>query len=209
MLNLVPIPHLDVIIAISRSGHQSSATTGSNTSTLIAAGVISAVISAFVALLVEWLAKPRLEARKARILARHSAAQEIRVQLARILELSIRVSDFPRMTAIPFKEQAVLRRTYEGFIERTQAAVEALDSAILDTRLTTQLYSLMTGYLGFAKAALGSPDTYQVRFFRLGAGTLAVQRAIKTPSWIPRMKKKRIDMAEFIIRNPPQSSDPA
>jgi hypothetical protein len=193
MLNLIFPLHPDGIIAISWAGHQSSAATGSSTSTLITAGVISAVISAIVALLVEWLAKPRLEARKARILARHSAAEEIRVQLARIVELSIRVSAYPRMTGIPVDQQAILRRTYEGFIERAQAAIEALDSAMLDTRLTMPLYSLMTGYLGFAKGVLGSSQTYQERFYQLSAGTLAVQRAIKTPSWIPRMKKKRIE----------------
>jgi hypothetical protein len=60
---------------------------GANSTTLILSAGISALISGFVALGIEWLAKPRLEARKNCIVARKDADAEIRRQLAHILEM--------------------------------------------------------------------------------------------------------------------------
>lgn len=176
-----------------------------NSATLLLSALISACTSGVVALGIEWLAKPRLEARKERLLARNRALAEIRRQLGRILELSIRLSKYPRMSGLDSERQAEMRRPYNEYIERARTSINALDEAISDLspELPRGFYSLFTGYLGHAMGTLGSENTYKRKGEMLSYGTFAVRLAYETPRWRPLRRRKRIRLAESAIRNPP------
>lgn len=176
--------------------------------TLIISALISAVTSGLVALGVEWLAKPRLEARKERILAKRRAEDEIIRQLLRIQENSIRLSKYPSMKGMTSSEQTKLRSVYEEFIGRIREATGTLDGAVTDLApgLKDGLYSLFTGYLGLAKGTLESNETYRRKFYRLAKTTLAVKNAYNRRQ-LSFQRQKRIALAEHILRNLPSEEE--
>jgi hypothetical protein len=78
---------------------------------------------------------------------------------------------------------------------------------MLNNKLRMPLYTIMTGYLGFAKGVLGANDTFHDKFYKLAAGTIAIQKEINASRLIPRSQKKRVERAERIMRNPPRPHD--
>lgn len=111
------------------------------------------------ALRVEWLAKPRLEARKDRILARSRAEFEMRRQLIRIRESSVRLFDYPSLKGASNDQQAWARKTYDEFAERIRSAIGVFDEAMTDIapELPSELYSLFTAYVALVVGILVLP----------------------------------------------------
>jgi hypothetical protein len=178
-----------------------------NEATLLISALVSAGTSGVVALGVEWLAKPRLEARKDRILARQRAEFEISRQMLRIRESSIRLSDYPSLKGMSSDQQVWVRKTYEEFVERIRHAIAILDEAMTDIapELPSGLYSLFTAYVAFVIATLESNETYKRKGYVLGAGTLAAERAYNL-RWLSFRRRHRASLAEHVLRNPPSET---
>jgi hypothetical protein len=173
--------------------------------TLLVSALISAGTSGTVALGIEWLAKPRLEARKDRILARRHAESEIQRQLMRIRESSARLADYPSTKGANSSQQAQVRKIYDEFSERIRKAITALDEAMTDIvpDLSPGLYSLFTAYVAFVMMTIDSDEISTRKGYRLGVGTLAVESAYKR-RWIPFRRHHRASHAESILRHPPE-----
>jgi hypothetical protein len=176
-----------------------------NEATVLISALVSAGTSGFVALGVEWLAKPALEARKDRILARRQAESEIRRQLLRIRESGIRLSDYPSLKGASKDQQAWVRNTYSEFIDRIRPAITTLDGAMTDIapQLPREMYSLLTAYMAFVIVTLESDDTYRRKGWVLAVATQAVETAYSR-QWPPFRVRHRITLAEFVLRNPIQ-----
>lgn len=168
--------------------------------TLLIAALISAGTSGIVTLGIEWLAKPRLEVRKDRILVRRRAELEIRRQLLRIRENSIRLSDYPSLKGASSGQQSQVRKIYEEFADRVRQAIGALDKAMTDIvpELSPGLYSLFTAYVAFVMMTIDSDEIYKRKGYNLAAGTLAVESAYKR-RWLPFRRRHRASQAEDVL----------
>jgi hypothetical protein len=166
-------------------------------------------MAGFVTLGIEWLAKPRLEARKERILARCRRDAEIRRQLVRIFECGIRLSDYPQLTGATVEQRKKVREIYKMFVDRAHDAIGALDDAISDMTfdLSTEQYSLFSGYIGFIVATLASGHSQKRKGQLLSTATIVVRSAYEVPRWRRFRKSKRIALAEHVIRNPPAEDE--
>lgn len=179
-----------------------------NDATLLISALIAAGTSGFVALGVEWLAKPRLEARKDRVLARRRAESEIRRQLLRIRESGIRLSDYPSLRGASKDQQTLIRNTYDEFAGRIRPAITTLDEAMTDIapQLSGGMYSLLTAYVAFVIITLESDDTYRRKGWVLAVGTQAVETAYSR-RWPPFRRRHRAALAEYILKNPPSITE--
>jgi hypothetical protein len=169
---------------------------------LVISGVIAAVTSGVVTLGIEWAAKPSLDARKERILARHKSDAAIRSQLLKIREYSIRLSKVPRMSGLNVEQRAVLRDEWKGTAERLEASARLLDGAMPDlySERSSQIYELLTSYLGLIYGTLGTADSWVHKGKRIAIPTQAVYEVLGVPRWRVRRRNKRLRIATDLVR---------
>jgi hypothetical protein len=190
------------------AGATQNSTSSVNEATLLITALISAGISGSLALGVEWLAKPRLEARKERILARRRAESEIRRQLLRIRESGIRLAGYRSLKGASKDQQTWIRKTYDEFANRIRPAITTFDEAMTDIapQLPGGMYSLLTAYVAFVTITLESNDTYRRKGWILLTGTQAVEMAYSRRRQ-PFRRRHRIVLAEDILKSPPSRTE--
>lgn len=149
-------------------------------SVLALSAVVSAVTSGVVTLGIEWAAKPSLEARKERLLARHRCDAEIRRQLLRIRECAIRLSKAPRMSDMGDKERSVLRSEWNNTADRLEVSARLLDESMSDLypEKSGEVYSVLTGYFGLVVGTLNSSRSWVYKGKQIGTATQAVYAAL-------------------------------
>lgn len=164
--------------------------------------LVAALTSAGVALSIEWAAKPRLEARKERILSRHRSASEINRQLYQIRECAIRLSKVQPMGDLTGEQRSTLNSEWNKTIGRLENSARLLDEAMpnLYPQKSYEIYGLMTAYLGLVYGTLGSSNTLVYKGKRISLATQAVSVALNQRAWRFRKRKMLLAIAMDMIK---------
>jgi hypothetical protein len=114
--------------------------------------LVAALVSAVVALGVEWLAKPRLEARKERLLRRYRARDEVRRLLGDVL-----------FNATKLKIQSPPVNAHGDEVGRASSEIATAISSFEDTfraelmpSTRDEIIGVLASYVGFVRGVLGS-----------------------------------------------------
>ncbi len=123
---------------------------------------VSALTSAVVALGVEWLAKPRLEARKERLLHRHRASADVRRQLDTILFDAGKLLHIRMPAGLKEDQRAIYVRELRETSDEILTATRALEDAQLDVMSVTSDHNieLLASYVGFVRGVMRSERTW-------------------------------------------------
>jgi hypothetical protein len=127
--------------------------------------LVSALTSAFVTLAVEWLAKPRLEARKERLLTLHRGRRTFEKNLLIILGNAAKLAT-GAAHGIPRGTEEELRRAIRGEADRAAAQIEAATKDMSDnlmdyvlTYATDRIRNLIIRYVFTARVIAISTRT--------------------------------------------------
>src|SRR6266498_675281 len=120
----------------------------------VAAILVAALVSAVVAPGLEWAAKPRLEARKERILRRYRATDDVWRRLNDILFMGRMLK-----TAGPSDLGEDIRAAADGIVPATQALEEAFREVMPITR--PEITGVLGSYVGFVRGVMASDRTWQ------------------------------------------------
>jgi hypothetical protein len=127
--------------------------------------LVSALTSGVVALGIEWLAKPRLEARKERLLQVHRARQTFQANVVRLLADSVRVSTAAALP-LPRDLKAEVRRAARGEVSRAAQRIDDATKEMADkledyalSYGTARARDLVVGYVAVARGVQLSDRT--------------------------------------------------
>lgn len=127
--------------------------------------LVSAITSALVTLAIEWLAKPRLEARKERILALHHARRVFEKNVVTVLGNSAKLST-DAASQLPRDISVELHRTIREEINRSATRVEDTTREMVDnladyllTYPTDRTRNLISRYVYIARGIAMSSRT--------------------------------------------------
>jgi hypothetical protein len=124
--------------------------------------LVSALTSAVVALGVEWLAKPQLEARKERILARYRAMAEVKRLLASIMLDASTLSSARMPSGLNEERRRAWRDEYQRISERVVTMTRSLEEALLLVAPFTRdrIRTVLGHYVGYARGIALSDRTW-------------------------------------------------
>jgi hypothetical protein len=146
--------------------------------------LVSALTSGFVALGVEWLAKPRLEARKERILRRHRAVGEIQRCLSSILVSAAKLQGSRMPKDLRGENRAAWLKEFREAEELVQASAKNLEDSLLDAALTlpSRIVRVLSVYRGFVTGVAISDKTMEEKGRLLNEHTAPILDALGGPS---------------------------
>jgi hypothetical protein len=142
-------------------------------SSLLAAALVSAVV----ALGVEWLAKPGLEVRKERILRRSRARDEVWRALSSILYAAATMKSAQTPTAD-------IEAAGEGIVPATLALEESFRGVMLF--IGGRAIDLASHYVGMVRGVMASDRTWREKGEMLFAGTALIMDVLAGPGQVPR-----------------------
>lgn len=153
---------------------------------------LTALVAAFVTLSIEWAAKPRLEARKERILERARASRRVRQTLANLVRSAASWPSPEMWVEAPSEAE---RR-----LEAVRAMARNLEEADVDWAVSTDSGALhaLSSLAGFVQGSL-----FNVSGSRRGEAAAAAIREvasplldwISTPRWRTLRRRKLVRMA--------------
>lgn len=127
----------------------------------------AALVSAVVAFRGEWLAKPRLEARKERILRRYRARDELRRLLDGIL---FDATKLRRQTLATNADNGEVRQAADAIVVAAQSLEEVFRSELM--LLTSERRTgLLASYVGFVRGVTASAGTAREKGEQVVTGT--------------------------------------
>jgi hypothetical protein len=162
--------------------------------------LIAASTSALVALAIEWAAKPRLEARKERILDKARARRNVERQLREIVSISGTLEP-----GIPAMLSDADRRRLIKRLEDRRAAViqasEALDASFSELFRTTspRVRVIVPRMIGMAQGIALSGKLHQQAGRELQAVAGPVLNYYAYPRWLVPARRKALAQAELAI----------
>jgi hypothetical protein len=115
--------------------------------------LVAALVSALVALGVEWAAKPRLEARKERILSRHRARNEV----WRCLDDILLAAGALKMSTQADDDET--RAVRDGIVPATRALEAAFRELMPFTK--SDVVGVVASYTGFVRGVMASDRSWQ------------------------------------------------
>lgn len=161
----------------------------------------AALVSAVVALGVEWLAKPRLEARKERILRRYHARDEVRRLLDGIL---FDATKLKRRTPAADADSDDARQAVDAIVTATQSLEQVFRTELMPFT-GEQSTSLLAGYVGFVRGVMASTGSALEKGEQIVTGTTMIIDVVGGPYQGPlypvrrRHRARRMaDLAEFL-----------
>jgi hypothetical protein len=169
--------------------------------------LVAALVSAVVALGIEWLAKPRLEARKERVLRRSRASDDVRRHLDAILFSAMMLARI-QIPANLSQDQHRSRRqdvqaAADGIVPATRLLEEAFREVMIFTR--DRDVDLLASYVGFVRGVMGSDRPWQEQGELLATGTPMIMNVLGGPGqgpfyWIRwRYRARQTDEAKAFI----------
>jgi hypothetical protein len=168
----------------------------------VLSAVIAAITAGVVTLGIEWAAKPSLDARKDRILARHKSDAVIRRELLRMRECAIRLSKVPRTSGLSVGQRTALRDEWKGTTERLERSARLLDEAMSDLypERSSEIYELLTSYLGLIYGTLTNTDSWVHKGKQIAIPTQAVYEVLREHKWRIRRRNRRLRTATDFVR---------
>jgi hypothetical protein len=170
--------------------------------------LVSALTSAGVALAIEWAAKPRLEARKERILERSQARREIIRQLGTIVSLAASLeADTSSLTAA---ERRIMHEALEerraDVVAASKAAERAL--AIVVLRMDKRTRVVMSRAIGMIQGIALSEKLRGQAGQELATVSSIALDVYYWPRWHVRKRRKLLAVADqlFGVTAPAESS---
>jgi hypothetical protein len=166
--------------------------------------LIAALTSAAVALAIEWAAKPRLEARKDRILKQSRAKLEIELQLGMIVSMAASLDT--DISTLDSSDRRIMLTALEerrtDVISASKAVVRAL--AVVALRTDSRTSGVIARTVGMTQGiALSAKLRDQAGKELATVNTLALE-LYHAPSWRIRKRRKLLALADLIF----DSSDP-
>ncbi|MEU4775535.1 hypothetical protein [Micromonospora sp. NPDC023644] len=168
----------------------------------VATSVVAAALTAvFVTLAIEYFAKPRLEARKERILQYHKARRDGRRHLLKMREVSIRLSHHQRLPNARTSKRDAHRELYARFNAELLEAINGFDQAFTDVApdVPTRLYAATTGYLGLVLGVASSDRPWAWKGAAVGLVTLHMIDVWDTSTRRRIRWRRRIGKLEEVI----------
>jgi len=178
--------------------------TSINWDTVVTSVLASALTAVFVTLAVEYLAKPRLEARKERFLQYHKTRRDGRRHLLKVRELSVRLSQYRRLSDATSSNRDSHREIYARFNSELAEAIEGFDQAFTDVSpdVPSRFYEATTGYVGLVLGVVRSDQPWARKGAAIALATYPMIDAWDTPTargflWSRRMRKLEQAIAQF------------
>jgi hypothetical protein len=141
----------------------------------------AALVSAVVALGVEWLAKPRLEARKERILRRYRARDEVRRLLYDILFNATKLKSRPPATSANDGEAW---QAADAIVPAARSLEDAFRMEVMPfTR--DEIAAALAGYVGFVRGVMESDRTGRDKGEQIAAQTSVIIDVLGGPGQGP------------------------
>ncbi|MCG5436208.1 hypothetical protein PSH25_006537 [Micromonospora sp. PSH25] len=131
---------------------------------LLLAALVAALTSAVVTLAVEWLAKPTLEARKERILAKHRARANVKRCLGRTREMVyILLGPWPHtkaMQATPLHVRTLYRKRIAATLGEISVCADDLLAAVVDAlpHLSLREREILLPFAGYLRAVADTAE---------------------------------------------------
>ncbi len=160
--------------------------------------IASAFVAAVITLLIEYLAKPRLEARKERILEKGRQRRTALTNFRRAINLANRL---PAIKGQPFEIVSTMdeyiKRSATDLQEYTLAAGEFIDAPESVSREWEYILSSMNAYATVLPSALQHlPDDFWERFEESVSQMKVFHRLFATSRWHPLRRRKLIRKIE-------------
>ncbi|MEV6515032.1 hypothetical protein AB0M37_04500 [Micromonospora chalcea] len=155
---------------------------------LLLAALVSALTSAVVTLGVEWLAKPTLEARKERILAKHRARASVKRCLRRTREMVyILLGPWPdtkTMQATPLHVRTLYRKRIAATLGEISVCADDLLAAVVDAlpHLSAREREVLLPLAGYLRAVADTADPDE-NFSRLAEKIDLLAQWYDRPRW--------------------------
>jgi hypothetical protein len=176
--------------------------------------LISASTSASVALVIEWAAKPGLEARKERILERYRMQRDIARQL-KVISMNVGTLQSDIQASDDLHQQIVLRFQQERRVAIIEAG-QKIGETVVDVGpyMNAHVRALVSNVAGRAQAINPSDVDYKPpEIMRIVAGFCL--DLYSTPRWRVRSRRKMINTAIQLMKalasdseSEPEPSDP-
>ncbi|WJK37039.1 hypothetical protein [Solwaraspora sp. WMMA2065] len=159
---------------------------------LVLTALISAVTSGVITLGIEWLAKPRLEARKEAILARQRGDAEFLRQLRALHRYLERISGFRYADDTNLWERTELRRELGRVVDAAEAAAVLMDELLVQSeyRWKDVEFQVFSHNLSYVMAVVRGADVSLPGYERASVRAASLLDWYTTPRW--RIIRRRL-----------------
>lgn len=154
--------------------------------------LVSVITSSVVALGIEWLAKPRLEARKEKILERYRALVQVGRLLASIMTMASKLSNSSFPSGLNELSRRALREEYERTNENIVSAIRSLEEATLAVALfmNGRIHAVLISYVGYSLGVALSDATWMDKGTKLVECTYPLLNVLGHPNqgWLYKLR---------------------
>jgi len=163
---------------------------------------VAALTSGVVALGIEYAAKPRLEARKERILARWRTRDSLRRQLLTIGLLAKRLDHERLPPGLPAEARSRLIAQEGRIYTDLQTAVEVLLNSLAEPAGTypARVVSLLFNYSGIINGVIISERNRSDKARIIVTGTMPLLNCLFDPWWRPIQRVRGLLAAEMFVK---------